>query len=128
MWITAAEIADAEDLRRLRGFDEGQVELALKALEPTYLRIERGPSRGGDGGTMYVTGITDDGRRATGLWPNEEQAADALVELLTQAADHVPDEAGTAVIRRAGRLLRGVPAAVLADVTAALIRQQTGIN
>lgn len=50
------------------------------------------------------------------------------MELLTKAGDQVQDEEDASALKRAGRLLRGVPASVLADVTAALIRQQTGIN
>lgn len=72
--------------------------------------------------------LTERGRRAVGIWPNQEQAADALIDLLTQAADHVGDADDAGALRKAGRLLRGVPASVVADVTAALIRQQTGIG
>lgn len=76
---------------------------------------------------FMVGGLTERGRRATGLWPSEEAAADALLDLLAQAAEQVEDPDDAGVLRKASRMLKGVPSAVLSDVTAALIRQQTGL-
>lgn len=104
------------------------VGLALAALVPSHLEGERMESAAAGPCEYVVTGITERGRRATGLWPDQEQAADALIELLTQAADHVDDDEDAGALRKAGRLLRSVPGAVLADVTAALIRQQAGLR
>lgn len=109
------------------GFDEDDVVAALQSLHGTYATGEALNSLGGAMG-FFVTGLTERGRRVTGLWPDEDQTADALVDLLTKAGDQVQDEEDASALKRAGRLLRGVPASVLADVTAALIRQQTGIN
>ena len=98
---------------------------------PSGSALRRGPGNpnpplAGDP-TIWVTGLTERGRRKTGLWPDDESTADALFDLLAQAADQVEGEEDAGALRKAGRLLRGVPSAVLADVTAALIRQQTGM-
>lgn len=77
--------------------------------------------------SAFTNELTERGLRSTGLWPREDAAADALVELLNQAADTTEDEDDAGNLRKAGRLLKSVPGAVIADVTAALIRQQAGI-
>jgi DNA-binding MarR family transcriptional regulator len=90
--------------------------------------IARGHLSHDDGGmVMNSIALSERGRRAIGLWPDPDVDADALIQLLEQAADHVTDEDDAGAFRKAGRLLRDVPSAVVADVTAALIRQQTGI-
>lgn len=100
---------------------------ALGALTPQYLT---GKPLDTLGGTVdfTVNNITERGRRSTGLWPKEDAATDALIDLLNQAADTTTDEDDAGNLRKAGRLLRSVPGAVMADVTAALIRQQTGLS
>ena len=74
-----------------------------------------------------ATSLTERGLRATGLWPREDEAAEALVDLLNQAADSTSDEDDACALRKAGRLLKSVPGSVLSDITAALIRQQAGL-
>lgn len=70
--------------------------------------------------------LTERGRRAVGIWPSGE-GADALVEALRQAEEATTDPDEKTLIRRAAGALGSVSRDVLADVTAALIRQQTGI-
>ena len=132
--LEAARLLDAgdmpvssDDIAATLAFDEDDVVAALQALHGTYTTGDPLDSLGGVMG-FIITGLTERGRRVTGLWPDEDQTADVLVELLTKAGDQVQDEEDASALKRAGRLLRGVPASVLADVTAALIRQQTGIN
>jgi hypothetical protein len=120
-------IAEAEEIAADLDVEVDQVYAALDALVPIYLSGESVDTLAGRAAYL-VNGITERGRRAVGLWPREEGAADALIELLEQAADHVDDEDDAGALRRAGRLLKTVPAAVLAEVTGALIRQQTGIG
>lgn len=119
--FTAGEIA------RDIGIDAEDAVDACLALLPTY--ISGNPQRDGSGRVyvFLIGGITERARREIGLWPSEELAAEALVELLNQAADQVEDQDDAGALRKAGRLLRSVPSAVVADVTAALIRQQTGL-
>jgi hypothetical protein len=120
-------ITEAEEIAADLDVEVDQVYAALDALVPLYLSGESVDTLAGRGAYL-VNGITERGRRAVGLWPREEAAADALIELLEQAADHVDDEDDAGALRRAGRLLKTVPAAVLAEVTGALILQQTGIG
>lgn len=65
------------------------------------------------------------GRRAVGLWPDQDAEAEALADLLTQAANKVEDEEDAGALR-AGRLMRGVPSAVVSDILTAWVRSQTG--
>ncbi|MGH3481478.1 MAG: hypothetical protein ACRDQD_32265 [Nocardioidaceae bacterium] len=116
-----------EAFQKAAGLSERELVRALIGLEQAgYIETQGVAPLAGDP-TIWVTGLTERGRRKTGLWPDEESTADALVDLLAQAADQVEDEDDAGALRKAGRLLRGVPSAVLADVTAALIRQQTGL-
>lgn len=108
---------------------ELDVQSAFRALKPTY--VEDIP-RSTDTRAIAWHGwpslrLTERGRRAVGLWPREDAAADALVDLLNQAADTTTDEDDAGALRKAGRLLKSVPGNVLSDVTAALIRQQAGL-
>jgi hypothetical protein len=132
--LEAARLLDAgempvssDDIAANTGLDEDDVVAALEALHGTFTTGQALNSLGGPMG-FFIGGLTERGRRATGLWPDEEHAADALIELLTKAGDEVSDEEDSSALKRAGRLLRCVPASVLADVTAALIRQQAGLN
>jgi hypothetical protein len=125
--LDAGEPAVMEDeLAESMSLSLSAVQQAGIALVPAYLDGNISKYIGGNVHVMF-TGITERGRREVGLWPNQEQAADALVDLLSRAADLTNDEDDAGALRKAGRLLRGVPSAVLADVTAALIRQQTGL-
>lgn len=108
------------------GFDFKQLIAALGALVPGYLTGKQLDTLAGPV-DFVVTGLTERGRRTTGLWPQEDAASDALVELLNQAADGTTDEDDAGNLRKAGRLLKSVPGNVIADVTAALIRQQAGL-
>jgi hypothetical protein len=105
------------------------VQAAVHALKDTGYVINCLMSHGDAGGFMVShVRLSEKARRAVGLWPRQDAAADALIDLLAQAADQTEDEDDAGALRRAGRLLRGVPSAVLADVTAALIRHQTGLS
>ncbi|MCW2496591.1 hypothetical protein [Jatrophihabitans sp.] len=100
---------------------------AFDALIPTYLTGKVSRAFGGGVVRAGASRLTDVGRRATGLWPREDAAADALIDLLQQAADSTTDEDDAGNLRKAGRLLKSVPGNVIADVTAALVRQQAGL-
>lgn len=111
----------------LPDLDSNDILAAFEALEPGYITANLTRSAGAGVVRATATGLTERGRRATGLWPREDAAADALVDLLSQAADNTSDEDDAGNLRRAGRLLKSVPGNVIADVTAALIRQQAGL-
>lgn len=124
---TDASLFDVRVLSDSTSLSKEELVAAAVALHPTYLQGTVGSAAGQGPFSYLVRGLTDRGRRATGLWPDDDSTADALVQLLERAADQVEDEEDQSALKRAGSLLRGVPAAVIADVTAALIRQQTGI-
>jgi hypothetical protein len=126
--VDAREAVDVHAMAVAADTDEDGVDEALAALEDAgYLDTIRGPTRTSGDAQLHGVRLRERGLRATGLWPNDDDQADALVQVLEQAADQVSDGDDQSALRKAGRLLRGVPAAVLADVTAALIRQQAGI-
>lgn len=121
--------ADDEDfLAELQPLDRDTIANSMLALDTAeYVECGVNVMLSGDKFVAAHT-LTERGRRSVGIWPDQELAADALIGLLNQAADLVDDEDDAGALKKAGRLLRGVPSAVLADVTAALIRQQTGIG
>lgn len=114
------------DIQQHTDVEFDQIIEALRGLVPGYLDDKPLDTMGGTI-DFIVKDLTERGRRKTGLWPEEDAAADALIELLEQAADGTADEDDAGALRKAGRLLKSVPGNVLADVTAALIRQQAGI-
>lgn len=119
--------ADDEELQGELGVDQPTLARSFIALSHAqYIEVATTEMMSGD---RFATAheLLERGRRAAGLWPDEDAAADALVQLLNQAADQTSDEDDASALRKAGRLLRSVPSAVIADVTAAFIRQQTGI-
>lgn len=135
--LAAARILESDDpvdadsqleaFQEEAGLNERELARALIGLEQAgYIQTHSITSMAGDP-TVWVTGLTERGRRKTGLWPDEEATADALVDLLARAAEQVDNDEDAGALRKAGRLLRGVPPAVLADITAALIRQEAGL-
>jgi hypothetical protein len=124
--IDNGRAASSEGVAETLGLDGQDVGIAFLALTPTYIRAKIDYD-GGGGMFGIATELTERGRRSTGLWPQEDDAAAALVELLNQAADSTDDDDDAGALRKAGRLLKSVPGSVLSDVTAALIRQQTGL-
>jgi hypothetical protein len=112
-----AVIGDAHDrefLAELDPFDRDPIANAMIALANAhYIDCCVNVMLSGDKHVSAPT-LTERERRAVGIWPNQEKAA-----------EHV-DDAGA--LKKAGRLLGGVPASVPADVTAALIRLQSGIG
>lgn len=124
--IEAGRPADNQEVAKSLDRDEQDVAVAFQALHPQYIDVHINHA-GGGGMWAVASALTSDGRRATGLWPREDEAASALIDLLEQAADGTTDEDDAGALRKAGRLLKSVPGNVLADVTAALIRQQVGL-
>ena len=121
----------AHEVATVLNFDEEVVHRTIDGLvEARYLnrRASGAPARMSDSfERSSLLELTERGRRTVGLWPNETAASAALVELLTQAADQVDDEDDASALRRAGRLLSGVPGNVVGGVITALIKSQTGI-
>src|SRR5688572_2337124 len=62
------------------------------ALHPTYIEGKPHNAAGHGPVAFTVRALTDRGRREVGLWPNEDNAAGALIDLLNQAADNTTDE------------------------------------
>lgn len=121
-------VVQGQEVAVASGLSSEDVQSAWHALHPTYINVlDMGQSAAQTRPDLAVANLTERGRRAVGLWPREDEAADAFIELLSQAADQLDDEDDAGALRKAGRLLKSVPSAVLADVTAALIRQQTGL-
>lgn len=123
---SGAHFVMAQNVARVLDMRLDEVVPAFEALTP-YLESSVQYASGGVAYHAVAKRLTERGRRATGLWPDNEAVADALVELLAQAADQVDDEDDAGALRKAGRLLKNVPASIVTDVTMALIRQQTGL-
>lgn len=79
------------------------------------------------GGTFSHIRLTEKARRAVGLWPNGDTAAEALLDALRQAEDLAEDPDDRSALRKAAGQLGSVSRSVIADLTTAYIRSQTGI-
>jgi hypothetical protein len=76
-----------EAFQEAAGLSERELVRALIGLEQAGFIETQGVAPLAGDPTIWVTGLTERGRRKTGLWPDEESTADALVDLLVQAAD-----------------------------------------
>lgn len=100
------------------------VTAALIALEP-YLQREVIQALGGES-DIIVSGLTERGRRAAGLWPSEDQLT-ALVAALETAANRTDDPDERTRLERAGDALKGAPQRIVEGVLTAWLASQTGL-
>jgi hypothetical protein len=115
------------DLCERTGLDEDAVIRACQALHPTYISGKPLATMGGVT-DFFVTGLTDAGRRATGLWPNGDDAVAQFLDALRQAEDLVEDPEDKTALRKAGGQLATVSRSVVAEVIAAVVTRQAGIG
>jgi hypothetical protein len=80
-------IPTEETFAEVTGRDVREVRKAVQNLRQSYLVVQDG----GLGDSM-IMGVTDEARRAVGLWPTPEGIVDRLVQGLLDAADQEPDE------------------------------------
>ncbi|TRW46373.1 hypothetical protein [Georgenia yuyongxinii] len=114
----------SQQLARETGIAHREVIQALAGLRDVYLTASDASSY--DGADYMVTGLTERGRRTTGIWPSGE-GIDAFIDALRQAGDTVEDQEERTFLRRAAGLLASVSKDVLTDVVSAAARVQMGI-
>ena len=107
------------------GLPAAAVTRALGGLVPGFVVGKSSASFGGDVDWL-VSGLTERGRRAVGLWPAGE-GVDALVDALRKAEEATEDPEERTLIHRAAGALGTVSREVMADVLAAFVRQQAGL-
>ena len=119
--VTSAEVADA--LQQ----DMADTARAFQALVGVYLigKVQRT----GDGEIYlaFATGVTERGRRATGLWPDGDAAVEQLLSALRQAEKLTDDEDERAALRKAGGQLSSISRDIVAEVIAAVVTRQAGL-
>jgi hypothetical protein len=74
-----------------------------------------------------VEGLTEAGRRAVGLWPDDRPVED-FIDALNRAAEATSDPDEQTFLRRAAVQLGMVSRDILVDVTAAVLAKQTGVS
>jgi hypothetical protein len=92
---------------------------------PGTLRRQRTGS-----GEIYLaiaSGVTERGRRATGLWPDGDTAVEQLLSALRQAEELTDDPDEKTALRKASGQLASVSRTVVAEVIAAVVTRQAGI-
>jgi hypothetical protein len=109
-----------EEIADLAGRDPAEVHQALKALEPTYVRL--GPGLG----SPSVRGVTDQARRVVGQWPSPEVWVDRLVQALREAAEREPDPERRGRLRAMAEGLGGFARDVAVGVLSGGITQSMG--
>lgn len=132
--VTVAKLLDEnfgsplqpDDVMAESALDQQDVIRALLALASGYVTIQQEHTQAGGIPFVTVTGLTERGRRAAGLWPDGD-APDALVDLLQRAASTAADPDEKSRLRRAADALTGVGQGVMTDVLAALIKAQAGV-
>jgi hypothetical protein len=121
-----AERLQPAQIARLAALDEEQAKRALKALheaEPALIRgmtIDQAPY------PVWVTGVTERGRREAGAWPEPGQLADRLLAALEKAADAEPEGEKRTALKRALAFLGGAGRDVLVQTTATVLGGQFG--
>ena len=117
---------DARELE-IEGLTAEQVVQAADALIPTYVHGKSHRSWQTGPFAVAINALTDQARREVGLWPQGDTAVEALLDALRQAEDLANDPDDKTALRKAGGQLASVSRNVLADLTTAFIRSQTGI-
>ncbi|MGB7450226.1 MAG: hypothetical protein WA892_14015 [Ornithinimicrobium sp.] len=110
--------------------DREQMMDSLLALSPTYIEL---PPSSGSHGTRFpsrpsISGLTDAGRRATGLWPNSEDSADGFLEVLRRAEEQTSDPKDKKALRSISKGARSLSGGLLTDLMAAVIVKQSGLG
>ena len=86
------------------GLEPRQARIAVEELrEAGYLK-----AHGAGGMKVYVTGVTEKGRVATGSWPSSEGLLDELIDALEHAAESEPEPERKQALHSAARMLGGV--------------------
>jgi hypothetical protein len=119
--VTSGQIAPAVDL------EADETARAFDALIGTYLvgKVQRTGN-----GEIYVaiaSGVTERGRRATGLWPDGDTAVEQLLSALRQAEELTDDLDDKSALRKASGQLATVSRSVIAEVIAAVVTRQAGV-
>jgi hypothetical protein len=113
-------LADKDnDLLDPTGLDPDDLGRALAALNGSYLETNIQRSFGGPN-SYVITGITERGRRAVGLWPDGQQV-DALISGLNEAAEETNDPEEKTRLRRAAEAVGNASRDVMTDVMGAVI-------
>jgi hypothetical protein len=107
-------------------FERDQVLLALDGLVPAYLNGKALNSMAGRI-DFHVSGLTERGRRAVGLWPSGE-SVDALIDALRKAEDATDDTEEKTLLRRAAGAVGSVSREIMVDVVAAVVSRQSGLG
>jgi hypothetical protein len=122
-----AELSEIEHSNEIRpeqfaddlGIDQDEALRAVVAMhDADYVVGINGDSLGGP--YRILTGLTERGRRAVGVWPSGEKV-DALVEALQQAAEATSHPEEKSALRRAAGAVLGVSKDVMTEVVAAVI-------
>src|SRR5690606_29215480 len=116
---------DSHRLASKMGWEVEQVERALKALVPTYLQGKTDRRLAGFG-PIYVNTLTDEGRRAVGMWPDRSHHLAALVAALAQAEQDTESEEERSRLRKLRDALGKAPKRITEHVVAGVIAGQIG--
>lgn len=108
------DFVEASDIEQETGFARDTVQSSLHALKHAGYFNE---SHKGNGmGISMVRGVTGDGRRAVGAWPDPERVVDELVNALKQAAKDEPDNDKRANLIKASTFVGGAARDVVTGV------------
>jgi DNA-binding transcriptional ArsR family regulator len=110
---------ELEEIARELGLEERTVRVALEELrDADYIKV-----RGAGGMKLYLTGVTERGRVATGSWPSSERLVDELAAALGAAADRESEPDKKRWLRQLADGLTGVAReAVVSEVRLILHR------
>jgi hypothetical protein len=119
--VTSGQVAPAVDL------EADEVARAFEALIGPYLVGKVHRSGNGEIYLAIATGVTERGRRSTGLWPDGDTAVEQLLSALRQAEELTDDPDEKSALRKASRQLATVSRSVVAEVIAAVVTRQAGL-
>jgi hypothetical protein len=103
--------------------------VAVALADDGYLKIAGKPITAWGSGPVIVlvADLTGKGRRATGIWPDSDDAVERLLQALRQAEDLADDPDDKTALQKAGGQLASVSRNVLAEVIAAVVTRQAGL-
>lgn len=129
--VAMFEVADAErskvvrpgELPVLTGLSESDVKEALRATDradpPYIICVEADLSY-----PIAVVGVTERALRVVGQWPVSDDAADAIIAALSDAAEHELDKEKQSALRRTAPFIAGAGREVFYRVVTTVASQE----
>lgn len=109
-------------------FDEGVVQVALRALEHEEPPFVTDMRKSASGHVFLIGAPTGHARRTVGAWPTAESLADRLVAAMDSAAEQEEDAERKGWLKKSAAWLGDAGRGIAVEVAATAINKQAGLQ